>query len=55
MLNENESKQVNRLYREALEKFVALPFDLVADNWRWKVFAGQVNSKNWNEEWWMLR
>src|SRR5262249_33475356 len=32
-----------------------LPFGLLIDQWRWKVFAGEVTPANYNAAWWDLR
>ena len=32
-----------------------LPFHLVNDLWRWKVFRGEVPSWGWNAEYWRLK
>ena len=36
------SKDIGLLLRTALEKIAFLPFGLLIDEWRWKVFSGQV-------------
>ena len=43
------------LMRQALEKIAFLPFGLLVDQWRWKVFAGEVGPEQYNEVWWQLR
>ena len=50
-----ESHRINHLYHEALESFVKLPFDIVADRWRFNVFEEKLDSKNWSNNWWELR
>src|SRR5262249_22790635 len=32
-----------------------LPFGLLIDQWRWKVFAGEVKPEDYNKAWWELR
>jgi peptidyl-dipeptidase A len=39
----------------ALEKVAFLPFGLVIDQWRWKVFSGEVKPDQYNAAWWALR
>ncbi len=39
----------------ALEKVAFLPFGLLVDQWRWKVFSGEVTPANYNKAWWDLR
>ncbi|KAI3415511.1 hypothetical protein GPALN_005117 [Globodera pallida] len=51
----NAPAEVNRLYREALEDIVKLPFAIVADQWRYSAFEGRINASNWSKEWWQLR
>ncbi|MBL8209254.1 MAG: M2 family metallopeptidase, partial [Bryobacterales bacterium] len=49
------SKDVGLLMRRALEKVAFLPFGLLVDQWRWKVFSGEVKPENYNASWWELR
>lgn len=49
------SKDIGILLRRALEKVAFLPFGLMIDQWRWKVFAGQIQPANYNQSWWELR
>jgi peptidyl-dipeptidase A len=51
----DESKDIGLLLRRALEKIAFLPFGVVIDQWRWKVFSGQVTPENYNRVWWELR
>jgi peptidyl-dipeptidase A len=39
----------------ALDKVAFLPFGLLIDQWRWKVFAGEVPPARYNAAWWELR
>ena len=43
------------LMRIALDKIAFLPFGLLVDKWRWKVFSGEVPEAKYNEAWWALR
>ena len=43
------------LLRQALDKVAFLPFGLLIDQWRWKVFSGEVTPANYNAAWWELR
>ncbi len=43
------------LMQKALEKLAFLPFGLVVDQWRWKVFSGDVGPDAYNKAWWDLR
>jgi peptidyl-dipeptidase A len=49
------SKDIGLLLDKALEKIAFLPFGLVIDQWRWKVFSGQIPPEKYNEAWWELR
>ncbi|HEX7253444.1 MAG TPA: M2 family metallopeptidase, partial [Thermoanaerobaculia bacterium] len=49
------SKDIGLLLRKALEKIAFLPFGLVIDQWRWKVFSGEITPENYNRAWWELR
>ena len=43
------------LMNMALEKIAFLPFGLLVDQWRWKVFSGEVGPDEYNQAWWQLR
>lgn len=43
------------LYRQALDKIAFLPFGLLVDQWRWKVFSGELTPDTYNSGWWELR
>jgi peptidyl-dipeptidase A len=43
------------LLRKALEKVAFLPFGMLIDQWRWKVFAGEIPPADYNRNWWRLR
>lgn len=49
------SKDVGLLLRRALEKVAFLPFGLLIDQWRWKVFSGEIPPEKYNQTWWELR
>jgi peptidyl-dipeptidase A len=49
------SGDLGLLMRKALEKVAFLPFGLMVDQWRWKVFAGQAGPEAYNDLWWQLR
>ena len=46
---------VGLLLRMALDKVAFLPFGLIVDQWRWKVFSGEVTPADYNKAWWDLR
>ena len=43
------------LMKMALERVAFLPFGLTVDQWRWKVFSGEVKPAGYNKAWWDLR
>ncbi|HXO19933.1 MAG TPA: M2 family metallopeptidase [Thermoanaerobaculia bacterium] len=49
------SKDLGILLQKALEKVAFLPFGLIIDQWRWKVFSGEVAAADYNRAWWDLR
>jgi peptidyl-dipeptidase A len=46
---------IGLLLRLALDKIAFLPFGLLIDQWRWKVFSGEFPPENYNRAWWELR
>ena len=51
----DESKDIGLLMKKALDKVAFLPFGLMVDQWRWKVYAGEITPENYNTAWWELR
>jgi peptidyl-dipeptidase A len=49
------SRDIGLLLKKALDKIAFLPFALMIDQWRWKVFSGEVKPANYNAAWWELR
>jgi peptidyl-dipeptidase A len=43
------------LLQQALDKVAFLPFGLLVDQWRWKVFAGEVKPADYTKAWWDLK
>ncbi|HKG60944.1 MAG TPA: M2 family metallopeptidase [Pyrinomonadaceae bacterium] len=43
------------LLNRALDKVAFLPFGYLIDQWRWKVFSGEVGPNDYNKVWWDLR
>jgi peptidyl-dipeptidase A len=43
------------LLSRALDKVAFLPFGYLVDQWRWKVFSGEVGPADYNKAWWDLR
>jgi len=49
------SKDIGLLLKTALEKIAFLPFGLLIDQWRWKVFSGEIPPEKYSETWWELK
>ncbi len=49
------SKDIGLLLNRALEKVAFLPFGILIDQWRWKVFTGEITPEQYNKTWWELR
>jgi peptidyl-dipeptidase A len=49
------SKDIGLLLKRALDKVAFLPFGLLIDQWRWKVFSGEIPPERYNHAWWELR
>jgi peptidyl-dipeptidase A len=50
-----QSDDTALLLRQAMDKVAFLPFGLLIDQWRWKVFDGEVAPAEYNAAWWKLR
>ncbi|MGI9166981.1 MAG: M2 family metallopeptidase [Pyrinomonadaceae bacterium] len=51
----DQSADLGFLLQRSLEKVAFLPFGYLVDQWRWKVFSGQVGPGDYNKAWWDLR
>jgi peptidyl-dipeptidase A len=49
------SKDIGFLLNKALEKIAFLPFGLLIDQWRWKVFSGEIPPEKYNQTWWDMK
>lgn len=49
------SQDIGVLLNRALEKVAFLPFGYMVDQWRWKVYSGQVKPADYDKVWWELR
>jgi peptidyl-dipeptidase A len=49
------SQDLGLLLATALDKIAFLPFGLLIDQWRWKVFSGEITPQDYNRAWWALR
>jgi peptidyl-dipeptidase A len=46
---------INQQMKMATEKIAFLPFARLIDQWRWRVFSGEITPANYNSTWWDLR
>jgi peptidyl-dipeptidase A len=46
---------INQQMKVALDKIAFLPFGRLIDQWRWRVFSGEISPENYNSAWWELR
>ncbi|HEY2963100.1 MAG TPA: M2 family metallopeptidase [Pyrinomonadaceae bacterium] len=51
----DQSADIGFLLSRALDKVAFLPFGYLVDQWRWKVFSGEVGPNDYNKAWWELR
>jgi peptidyl-dipeptidase A len=49
------SDDIAELLKQALDRVAFLPFGLMIDQWRWKVFSGEISPADYNKSWWALR
>jgi peptidyl-dipeptidase A len=50
-----QNADIGFLLNRALDKVAFLPFGYIVDQWRWKVFSGEVGPNDYNKAWWELR
>ena len=46
---------IPELLKQSMERVAFLPFGLMIDQWRWKVFSGEIKQADYNKAWWDLR
>jgi peptidyl-dipeptidase A len=51
----DSSGDLGMLMSMGLDKVAFLPFGLLVDQWRWKVFSGEIPPEEYNAGWWELR
>lgn len=51
----DENADTGFLLQRALDKVAFLPFGYLVDQWRWKVFSGEIGPADYNKAWWELR
>ncbi|MCH8944663.1 MAG: M2 family metallopeptidase [Proteobacteria bacterium] len=52
---ESEKAVINRQMMMALDKIAFLPFGKLIDEWRWRVFSGEISPDDYNKTWWEMR
>jgi peptidyl-dipeptidase A len=50
-----DGNDIPELLKQALDRVAFLPFGLMIDQWRWKVFSGEIAPADYNQSWWALR
>jgi peptidyl-dipeptidase A len=51
----DQSADIGFLLQRALDRVAFLPFGYLVDQWRWKVFSGEIQPGDYNKAWWELR
>lgn len=51
----SEAADLDLLMRTAMDKIAFLPFGIMMDQWRWRVFSGEYSPAEYNSGWWDLR
>jgi peptidyl-dipeptidase A len=51
----DEQAIINQQMKLALDKITFLPWGKLVDQWRWKVFSGELGPDQYNQGWWDLR
>lgn len=46
---------INSQMKVALDKIAFLPFGKMIDEWRWRVFSGEIKPEDYNTSWWEIR
>lgn len=54
-MESSEQAVINQQMKLALGKIAFLPFGKLIDQWRWKVFSGEIKPEDYNKTWWELR
>jgi peptidyl-dipeptidase A len=54
-VKDDEKALINAQMKRALEKIAFLPFGKLIDQWRWKVFSGEIKPEDYEKGWWQLR
>nr|XP_032835033.1 angiotensin-converting enzyme 2 isoform X2 [Petromyzon marinus] len=52
---DDEETDMNFLLKQALTIVATLPFTLSLEQWRWKVFSGDIPRNEWMKTWWQMK
>ncbi|KAM9320348.1 angiotensin-converting enzyme 2 [Gastrophryne carolinensis] len=52
---EDKETEINFLLRQALTIVGTLPFTYMLEEWRWKVFRGEIPKEEWMKTWWEMK
>ncbi|XP_078741069.1 angiotensin-converting enzyme 2-like [Lampetra fluviatilis] len=52
---DDEESDMNFLLKQALTIVATLPFTLSLEQWRWKVFSGDIPRDQWMKTWWQMK
>ncbi|KAK9881012.1 hypothetical protein WA026_014355 [Henosepilachna vigintioctopunctata] len=53
--SDNSEVMLNNLFEVAMTQIPALPYSYMLEQWRWKVFSGEIPYDEYNCKWWELR
>ncbi|XP_029459087.1 angiotensin-converting enzyme 2 isoform X2 [Rhinatrema bivittatum] len=52
---EDNETNINFLFRQALTIVATLPFTYMLEEWRWKIFSGEIPKEQWTKKWWDMK
>lgn len=52
VIEDDPEVDINFLMQQALASVSSLPFHLVQDTWRWRLFRGEIPTDEWNRAYW---
>ncbi|KAG8450383.1 hypothetical protein GDO86_002874 [Hymenochirus boettgeri] len=52
---EDKDTEINFLLRQALTIVGTLPFTYMLEQWRWKLFRGDIPKEQWMKTWWQMK
>ena len=47
--------EISFLLNQALRRIAPIPYNLIVDKWRWKIFEGNITEETYNKRWWDFR